>query len=78
MKLDPRQYDEMVSRASPPSPVVRDCTWAFLVGGAICTLGEALRQFFLIWYDKTLAGTLTSIALIFLSAIFKLRRQPGD
>ena len=65
MKLDPRQYDEMVSRASPPSPVVRDCAWAFLVGGAICTLGEALRQFFLIWYDKTLAGTLTSIALIF-------------
>ena len=32
MKLDPRQYDEMVSRASPPSPVVRDCAWAFLVG----------------------------------------------
>ena len=50
MKLDPRQYDEMVSRASPPSPVVRDCAW----------------------YDKTLAGTLTSIALIFLSAIFTL------
>ena len=72
MKLDPRQYDEMVSRASPPSPVVRDCAWAFLVGGAICTLGEALRQLFLIWYDKTLAGTLTSIALIFLSAIFTL------
>ena len=24
------------------------------------------------WYDKTLAGTLTSIALIFLSAIFTL------
>ena len=62
MKLDPRQYDEMVSRASPPSPVVQDCVWAFLVGGAICTLGEGLRQFFLIWYDKTLAGTLTSIA----------------
>lgn len=44
----------------------------FWSGGAICTLGEALRQFFLIWYDKTLAGTLTSIALIFLSAIFTL------
>ena len=53
-------------------PWCRDCAWAFSVGGAICTLGEALRQFFLIWYDKTLAGTLTSIALIFLSAIFTL------
>ena len=49
MKLDPKQYDEMVNRASPPSPVVRDCVWAFCVGGAICTLGEGLRQLFLIW-----------------------------
>ena len=72
MKLDPKQYDEMVNRASPPSPVVRDCVWAFCVGGAICTLGEGLRQLFLIWYDKTLAGTLTSIVLIFLAAVFTL------
>ena len=72
VKLNPKQYDEMVNRASPPSPVVQDCVWAFLVGGAICTLGEGLRQFFLIWYDKTLAGTLTSIALIFLSALQKI------
>ena len=68
MKLDPRQYDEMVSRASPPSPVVRDCAWAFGVGGGICALGEALRQLFLLWYDAALAGTLTSVSLIFLSA----------
>ena len=72
MKLDPRRYDEMIGRASPPSPVVRDCAWAFCVGGAICTLGEGLRQLFLIWYDKTLAGTLTSIALIFLAALCTL------
>ena len=72
MKLNPKQYDEMIGRASPPSPVVRDCVWAFCVGGAICTVGEGLRQLFLIWYDKPLAGTLTSIALIFLSALFTL------
>ena len=73
MKLDPRQYDEMVSRASPPSPVVRDCAWAFLVGGAICTLGEAsialifLSAIFTLpgWYQKLAAkagaGTLVPI-----------------
>ena len=58
MKLDPKEYDKMVRRASPPS--------------AICLLGEALRQLFLLWYDKTMAGTLTSIALIFLSALATL------
>ena len=72
MKLDPKEYDKMVRRASPPSPVVQDCLWAFFVGGAICLLGEALRQLFLLWYDKTMAGTLTSIALIFLSALATL------
>ena len=69
MKLDPKNYGKMVDRASPPSPVWRDCVWAFCVGGAICALGEALRQMYLIWYDKELAGTLTSISLILLSAL---------
>lgn len=68
MKLDPKQYAKMVKRASPPSPVWRDCAWAFGVGGGICALGEALRQLFLLWYDAALAGTLTSVSLIFLSA----------
>lgn len=69
MKLDPKQYDEMVRRASPRSPVLKDCLWAFFVGGAICLLGEVLRNLFLIWYDQELAGTLTSISLIFLAAV---------
>ena len=63
MQLPPKNYDAMVKRANPPSPVVKDCLWAFFVGGAICLLGEALRQFYLSWYDKDLAGTLTSITL---------------
>ena len=72
MKLDPKRYEEMTKRASPPSPVWKDCLWAFLVGGAICCLGEGLRQLWLLWYDKELAGTLTSISLIFLSAAFTI------
>ena len=51
MKLDPKQYDEMVNRASPPSPVVRDCVWA------LATLPG--------WYQKLAAkagaGTLVPI-----------------
>ena len=69
MQLPPKNYDAMVKRTNPPSPVVKDCLWAFFVGGAICLLGEALRQFYQSWYDKDLAGTLTSITLVMLSAI---------
>ena len=35
-------YGEMVKKASPPSPVVKDCLLAFLFGGGICTLAQAL------------------------------------
>lgn len=69
MKLDPKKYEDMVSKASPPSPVWRDCLWAFCIGGLICTVGEGLRQFFLTWYDAQMAGTLTSVSLILLSAL---------
>jgi stage V sporulation protein AC len=72
MKLDPKRYGEMTKQASPPSPVIKDCVWAFLVGGAICCLGEAMRQMWLIWYDKELAGMLTSVELIFLSALLTI------
>ena len=41
MKLDAKKYDEMRKAASPPSPLLKDCLWAFFVGGAICLLGEA-------------------------------------
>ena len=69
MKLNPKKYQQMVQRAAPPSPVWRDCLWAFFVGGAICTLGEVLRRMYLLWYDKEIAGTLTSVSLILLSAV---------
>ena len=68
MKLDPKRYSEMTRKATPHSPVTKDCLWAFFVGGAICLLGEGLRQFWLQWFDTEVAGTLTSISLIFLSA----------
>ncbi len=40
MKLKPREYARRVQRASPPSPLGKDCLWAFFVGGGICLLGR--------------------------------------
>lgn len=72
MKLDPKTYARMVRRAVPHSPVLQDCLWAFLVGGGICLAGEALRRTYLTWYDAEMAGTLTSITLIFAAAVATL------
>ena len=49
---------------------VKDCLWAFFVGGAICLLGEVLRQTYLkAGYTLADAGTLTSVTLVALSAV---------
>ena len=57
-------------RVGPPSPLGRDCLWAFGVGGSICLLGEVLRGWYLtMGLDKELAGTLTSCTLVALSAL---------
>ena len=44
--------------------------WAFCIGGGICTIGEALRQAYLLaGADAVTAGTLTSCTLIAFSAL---------
>lgn len=65
-----REYDAMVQKASPRSPVLKDCLFAFLFGGAICTLGQGLADLFmLLGFTLQDARTFVSISLIFLSAV---------
>ncbi len=64
-----REYNAMVQKASPRSPVLKDCLFAFLFGGAICTLGQGLADLFmLLGFTLQDARTFVSISLIFLSA----------
>ena len=70
MKTTPAEYSRMIRQASPRSPLAKDCLWAFLVGGAICLLGEGLRQWYLACgLAKEDAGMLTSGTLVLLSAL---------
>ena len=70
MKMSAEEYGRRVRRVGPPSPLGRDCLWAFGVGGGICLLGEVLRGWYLgMGLEAQLAGTLTSCTLIVLSAL---------
>lgn len=71
MKPTKKEYDKMTKAASPKSTLLVDCAWAFCVGGAICTLGEALNTLYgSLGLTLTDAGTVTSATLVALSAIF--------
>ena len=70
MHLSSEEYARRVQQAGPPSPMVRDCLWAFCVGGGICLLGEWFRQRYLAaGADPDTAGALTSCTLILLSGL---------
>ncbi len=46
MKISNKQYNEMVKKASPNSPILIDCLKAFLIGGVICCFGQLLFYIF--------------------------------
>ena len=70
MQPDKRKYAALLARKSPPSPLARDCLLAFVFGGAICTVGEGVRMFWLsrgLDTDGTAAAT--AITMVFLGAL---------
>ena len=71
MKLPTKnEYSRRVEKASPPSPVAKDCLLAFLSGGAICTLGQWMCNLYKSWgLELPQARVGVSISLIFLSAL---------
>lgn len=63
-------YKRYAQGRAKKSPLIADCTRAYLWGGSICLIGEALRKFYgYIGLASDDAGTLTSVTLIFLTAM---------
>lgn len=69
MKMSHAEYNEFAKKYQPPSPMGMDVLRAFLVGGLICVLGEALANLYGRWMSEEEAGTLVSVTLIFLGAL---------
>ena len=65
-----KEYGKLVKELSPKSPIWRDCVFAFLIGGLICLIGQALIDgYSAAGLNKTDAGTAASCTLVALSAI---------
>lgn len=71
MVMTEKEYSRLVKEFSPRSPIGKDCVIAFVVGGLICTLGQAFQNFYTyLGLDQKNAGTAVSMTLIALSALF--------
>ena len=70
MSVTKREYEKMTKQKSPNSPLIKNLIWAFLIGGAICTIGQVILNIYEYYGLNQLdASASTSITLIFLGAI---------
>jgi stage V sporulation protein AC len=72
-KLTPAQqeYQRFAKAREPKRPVLWNCVRAFLVGGLICTIGQALQTFFMTYFnfDEVTASNPSVAVLIMLSVL---------
>ena len=70
MDMSPKEYKAYVEQKAKKSPIVKDVALAFIIGGLICVVGQAIQDG---WSAAGLnqedAGTATSICLVLLSAL---------
>lgn len=69
-RLTNEAYNAYVKAKAKPSPMGKNLVWAFLVGGGICLVGQALLDGYAsLGLDLTQAKTAVSITLIFVTAL---------
>ena len=70
MEISKQEYQKYVQDRAESSPIVKNCALAFVFGGGICVLGQAVMDgWTAMGLEKTDAGTATSICLVFLSVL---------
>jgi len=70
MKMTKEEYRAYAESRMPRSHVSRNCLRAFLVGGTICTLGQAFIEIYTaLGLEKDAAGAACSVTLIFIGAV---------
>ena len=70
MEMSPKEYQQYVHQTAKKSPIVKDTVLAFVIGGLICVVGQAIQNG---WSAAGLnqedAGTATSCTLVAISAL---------
>ena len=70
MDMSPKEYKNYVEQKAKKSPIVKDVVLAFVIGGLICVVGQAIQNgWSAMGLNKEDAGTATSVCLVLLSAL---------
>ncbi len=71
MKYDKNSYKQVVNEYTPKNKMLRNCVYAFIFGGAICLLGEVIKNIFMNNFGapEQDASTISSVVLIAITAL---------
>ena len=71
MNMEKKVYKKYADAHAPSSPTLKNCIWAFSVGGLICAIGQGLLLLYgeVCGLQEKEAGTLCSVTLIFCAAL---------
>lgn len=70
------KYAKLVKERSKNSRIAIDCAKAFVIGGAICTIGQGILELLLyLDLEEDTAKTLTSVSLIFIGVLLTALHQ---
>ncbi len=71
MKLTNSEYDNLAKKCSPNTKYYKTLPMSFVIGGLICCIGQAFSNMYsYLGMDETQSGIMTSVTLVFLSALF--------
>ena len=71
MKYTKKEYSSYVNKKSKNSPILKDTLFAFLIGGAICTIGQFFSDIYqsVLGIDSESVKALVSVTMIFLGSL---------
>lgn len=68
--MEPKQYRQRVGALEQPRPVARNALWAFVIGGLVCLVGQAVQSGLLaVGYTDETAKAPTAIIMVFLGSL---------
>lgn len=68
--MTPEEYSDYVDKKTPGSHIVKDCVKAFLIGGAICAVGQGFLELYkYLGLPDDQASSLVTVTMIFLGTL---------
>ncbi len=65
-----QEYNGLVQQLKPKPPLLKNCFWAFVIGGLICVLAQIILEYLQAGgMGQTDASSATSVIMIFLGAL---------